>query len=92
MRQYLLKGARAFEFEKISKLLEQQVHQTVLEINLDAVAHNLNEFRRHLSNKTRIMAMVKAFAYGAGSSKLQICLSITGWIIWQLLMPTKVLS
>ena len=66
----LLKGARAFEFEKISKLLEQQVHQTVLEINLDAVTHNLNEFRRHLSNRTRIMAMVKAFAYGAGSSEI----------------------
>jgi alanine racemase len=66
----LLKGARAFEFEKISKLLEQQVHQTVLEINLDAVAHNLNEFRRHLSGRTRIMAMVKAFAYGSGSSEI----------------------
>jgi alanine racemase len=66
----LLKGARAFEFEKIGKLLEQQAHQTVLEINLDAVAHNLNEFRRHLSGKTRIMAMVKAFAYGAGSSEI----------------------
>ena len=66
----LLKGARSFEFEKISKLLEQQVHQTVLEINLDAVAHNLNEFKRHLSPGTRIMAMVKAFAYGAGSSEI----------------------
>jgi alanine racemase len=66
----LLKGARSFEFEKISRLLEQQVHQTVLEINLDAVAHNLNEFRRHLSGSTRIMAMVKAFAYGAGSSEI----------------------
>jgi Alr-MurF fusion protein len=66
----LLKGARAFEFEKISKLLEQQVHQTVLEINLDAVVHNLNEFRHHLSSGTRIMAMVKAFAYGAGSSEI----------------------
>ncbi|MBA4321412.1 MAG: bifunctional UDP-N-acetylmuramoyl-tripeptide:D-alanyl-D-alanine ligase/alanine racemase [Odoribacter sp.] len=66
----LLKGARVYEFEKISKLLEQQVHQTVLEINLDAVTHNLNEFRRHLSNTTRIMAMVKAFAYGAGSSEI----------------------
>jgi Alr-MurF fusion protein len=66
----LLKGARTFEFEKISKLLEQQVHQTVLEINLDAVSHNLNEFRRNLSNTTRIMAMVKAFAYGAGSSEI----------------------
>jgi alanine racemase len=66
----LLKGARAFQFEKISQLLVQQVHQTVLEINLDAVAHNLNEFRRHLSASTRIMAMVKAFAYGAGSSEI----------------------
>ena len=66
----LLKGARAFEFEKISKLLEQQVHQTVLEVSLDAVTHNLNEFRRHLSGSTRIMAMVKAFAYGAGSSEI----------------------
>ena len=66
----LLKGARYFEFEKISMVLEQQVHQTVLEINLDAVAHNLNEFRRHLSNSTRIMAMVKAFAYGVGSSEI----------------------
>jgi Alr-MurF fusion protein len=66
----LIKGARAFEFEKISELLEQQVHQTVLEINMDAVVHNLNEFRRHLSASTRIMAMVKAFAYGAGSSEI----------------------
>lgn len=62
----LLKGARKFEFEKISKLLEQQIHQTVLEINLDAIAHNLNEFRRFLNPETRIMVMVKAFAYGAG--------------------------
>jgi alanine racemase len=66
----LMKGARSFEFEKISRLLEQQVHQTLLEINLDAVAHNLNEFRRHLSGSTRIMAMVKAFAYGAGSAEI----------------------
>jgi alanine racemase len=66
----LLKGARAFEFERISKLLEQQVHHTVLEINLDAVSHNLNEFRHYLSGTTRIMAMVKAFAYGAGSSEI----------------------
>ena len=66
----LLKGARKFEFEKIGKLLEQQVHQTLLEVNLDAIAHNLNEFRRHLDPGTRIMAMVKAFAYGAGPSEI----------------------
>jgi alanine racemase len=66
----LLKGARKFEFERIGKLLEQQVHQTVLEVNLDAIAHNLNEFRRHLEPGTRIMAMVKAFAYGAGPAEI----------------------
>jgi alanine racemase len=66
----LLKGARKYEFEKIGKLLEQQIHQTVLEVNLDAIAHNLNEFRRHLDPGTRIMAMVKAFAYGAGPAEI----------------------
>ncbi|MFN8240538.1 MAG: bifunctional UDP-N-acetylmuramoyl-tripeptide:D-alanyl-D-alanine ligase/alanine racemase [Bacteroidales bacterium] len=66
----LLKGARMFEFERISLLLEQQVHQTVLEINLDAISHNLNEFRKVLNPGTRVMAMVKAFAYGAGSAEI----------------------
>jgi len=66
----LLKGARAFELEKIARLLEQQVHITVLEINLDAISHNLNEFRKHLDPGTRIMVMVKAFAYGAGPSEI----------------------
>lgn len=66
----LLKGARRFEFEKIGKLLEQQVHQTMLEVSLDAISHNLNEFRRFLNPGTRIMAMVKAFAYGAGPSEI----------------------
>ncbi|MCX6253092.1 MAG: bifunctional UDP-N-acetylmuramoyl-tripeptide:D-alanyl-D-alanine ligase/alanine racemase [Bacteroidia bacterium] len=66
----LLKGARIYEFEKIGELLEQQIHQTLLEINLDAISHNLNEFRRHLNPGTRIMAMVKAFAYGAGPAEI----------------------
>lgn len=66
----LLKGARIYEFEKIGKLLEQQIHQTLLEINLDAISHNLNEFRRLLNPGTRIMAMVKAFAYGAGPAEI----------------------
>ncbi|MCJ7448472.1 MAG: bifunctional UDP-N-acetylmuramoyl-tripeptide:D-alanyl-D-alanine ligase/alanine racemase [Bacteroidales bacterium] len=66
----LLKGARIFEFEEIGKLLELQIHQTVLEINLDAIAHNLNEFRRYLNPSTQIMVMVKAFAYGAGPAEI----------------------
>jgi Alr-MurF fusion protein len=65
----LLKGARIYEFEKIAMLLEQQIHQTVLEISLDAISHNLNEFRRLLKPGTGIMVMVKAFAYGAGPAE-----------------------
>lgn len=66
----LIKGARKYEFEKIGNLLEQLVHQTLLEVNLDAIVHNLNEFRRYLNPETRIMAMVKAFAYGAGPAEI----------------------
>jgi Alr-MurF fusion protein len=66
----LLKGARVFEFENIGKLLELQIHQTVMEINLDAISHNLNEFRQCLNPGTKIMAMVKAFAYGAGPAEI----------------------
>lgn len=66
----LLKGARKFEFEKIGILLELKVHQTVMEVNLDAISHNLNVFRRLLNPGTRIMAMVKAFAYGAGPAEI----------------------
>ncbi len=62
----LFKGARQFQFEKISALLQQKAHQTVLEINLNALIHNLNTFRSHLKPDTKIMAMVKAFSYGSG--------------------------
>ncbi|MGE5421458.1 MAG: bifunctional UDP-N-acetylmuramoyl-tripeptide:D-alanyl-D-alanine ligase/alanine racemase [Chloroflexota bacterium] len=66
----LLKGARIFEFEKIAHLLEEQIHQTVLEVSLDALSSNINEFRNHINPGTRIMAMVKAFAYGAGPAEI----------------------
>lgn len=66
----LIKGARRFEFERIGRLLEKQTHQTVLEVNLDAISHNINEFRRQLKPDTKIMAMVKAFAYGAGPAEI----------------------
>jgi len=66
----LLKGARIFEFESISALLEQQVHQTVLEIDLSAIAYNLKSYQQILHPGTRIMAMVKAFSYGSGSYEI----------------------
>lgn len=63
----LIKGARVFKFEQINKLLEKKIHQTILSINLDAVVHNLKEYRHLLRPETKIMAMVKAFSYGSGS-------------------------
>jgi alanine racemase len=62
----LVKGARKFTFEKIIQKLEKQSHGTVLEINLEALVHNLNFYRSILSPKTKLMVMVKAFAYGSG--------------------------
>ncbi|NOY36520.1 MAG: bifunctional UDP-N-acetylmuramoyl-tripeptide:D-alanyl-D-alanine ligase/alanine racemase [Chlorobi bacterium] len=63
----LIKGARDFHFEDISARLELQVHKTVLEVNLDALAHNLNVYRKLLSPEIKIMVMVKALSYGSGA-------------------------
>jgi alanine racemase len=66
----LVKGARTFAFEKIVNNLQRKVHGTVLEIDLGALVHNLNFFRARLKTGTRIMVMVKAFAYGSGSPEV----------------------
>jgi Alr-MurF fusion protein len=66
----LVKGARVFAFEQIVRLLEQKVHQTVLEINLNAIAHNLKEYQKLLQPSTKVMGMVKAFAYGSGGAEI----------------------
>lgn len=66
----LIKGARVFSFERISALLEQKAHQTVLEINLNAIIHNLRQYQQLLQPSTKTMAMVKAFSYGSGSYEI----------------------
>ena len=66
----LLKGARVFEFEQISHLLEEKVHQTVLEINLNALTHNLKAYQQLLQPGVQLMAMVKAFSYGSGGFEI----------------------
>lgn len=63
----LVKGARAFALEKVVQRLQKKIHGTVMEINLDALAHNLNFFKSRLKPQTKVMVMVKAFAYGSGS-------------------------
>jgi alanine racemase len=66
----LLKGARRFVFENIVQLLEEQVHQTVLEINLTALTNNLQQYRQLLKPGVKLMVMVKAFGYGSGDAEV----------------------
>ncbi len=66
----LLKGARAFEFERIVKNLERKSHRTVLEINLNALSENFKVYQGLLKPETKVMAMVKAAAYGSGSAEV----------------------
>lgn len=63
----LIKGARSFAFERIVARFEKAFHDTVYEINLSAMEHNLNYYRSLLKPGTKVMAMVKAFSYGSGS-------------------------
>lgn len=65
-RVVLIKGSRRSRFERVVHALEQRSHTTTLEVDLDAMTHNLNYFRRYLGPKTRLVAMVKAASYGAG--------------------------
>ena len=63
----LIKGARPFGFDQLTELLEQKVHETILEVNLGAVVENLNYYRSFLKPTTKMVCMVKADAYGAGA-------------------------
>ncbi len=66
----LVKGSRRFSFERIVRLLEQKRHATIMEVNLDALVHNLNQYRRLIGLETKVLAMVKAFSYGSGSYEI----------------------
>ena len=66
----LLKGARSFGFDKITEQLEQKVHETILEVNLNAVVENLNYYRSFLKPETKMVCMIKADAYGAGAVEI----------------------
>ena len=66
----LLKGARSFGFDLITEQLEQKVHETILEVNLNAVVENLNYYRSFMKPDTKIVCMIKADAYGAGAVEI----------------------
>ncbi|WP_304201193.1 bifunctional UDP-N-acetylmuramoyl-tripeptide:D-alanyl-D-alanine ligase/alanine racemase [Flavobacterium alvei] len=67
----LIKGARHFQFEEIVAALEEKTHETILEINLNSISHNLSFFKSKLKPTTKMMVMVKAFGYGSGG--FEIC-------------------
>lgn len=66
----LIKGARTFHFEEIVALLEEKTHETILEINLNAIGHNLNFFKSKINPNTKMMVMVKAYSYGNGGLEI----------------------
>ena len=66
----LIKGARHFQFEEIVTALEEKTHETVLEINLNSISHNLSFFKSKLKPTTKMMVMVKAFGYGSGGFEI----------------------
>lgn len=66
----LLKGLRSFRFERIAKMLRQRSHETSLQVDLNALVHNLNYYRSLIRPSTKLMAMVKASAYGTGQAEV----------------------
>lgn len=66
----LITGARSFGFEQIVNKLQQRIHGTTLEINLNALSHNFNFYKRKIVHNTKVMVMVKAFAYGGGAVEI----------------------
>ncbi len=63
----LIKGARRYHFDRLSDLLTLKVHQTILEVNLNALIENLHYYRSFMEPETKMVCMVKASAYGIGS-------------------------
>lgn len=74
----LFKGARFFQLEQAVNRLSEKLHQTSLEININALIDNLKVYKSLLKPRTKIMAMVKAFSYGAGSYEIANVLQFQG--------------
>ncbi len=66
----LIKGARRFEFERITERLQEKAHNTTLEINLNHLISNFNYYKSILNQDTKVMVMVKAFSYGSGTHEI----------------------
>ncbi len=74
----LIKGARHFGLEDISDRLSDKGHSATLQINLNALEHNLRVYKKYLNSHVGIIAVVKASAYGTGSSEIAQMLERNG--------------
>lgn len=66
----LIKGYRNSEGQKLAQQLKLQKHETIVEVDMDALRNNLNFFRSKIKPSTKLLVMVKAFAYGTGAEKI----------------------
>ena len=74
----LVKGARQFNFERISNYLGLKTHETVLEVNLPDLIANLDLYKTLIKPDVKTMAMVKAFSYGIGEIDIANALQYHG--------------
>ncbi len=74
----LIKGARKFHFDKIADLLTLKVHQTILEIDLNAIRNNVAYYRQFMHRDTKMVCMVKASGYGTGALEISKTLQDAG--------------
>lgn len=74
----LIKGSRKFAFERVSELIEDKQHSTVMEVSIDALLHNFRYFKSKLSHRTKMVAMVKAMSYGSGAYEIALTLQNNG--------------
>ena len=77
-RTVLLKGARRYELERLIPYLSRRASATHFKINLDHLRHNYAQFRARLKPGVKMMAMVKAFAYGSGDWEVAQALATEG--------------
>lgn len=66
----LLTGSWSPGFSQLRSTVEAQGHHTQVTIDMEAIVHNLNVFRSLVGAEVKMMAMVKASAYGTGDIEL----------------------
>jgi len=70
----LVKGARKFELERVCNRLQSQTHAAQLEIDISALLYNLSQYQGIIPIGTKSLVMVKASAYGGGSTEISTLL------------------